>query len=193
MITHLPNLLSDEAQVRMLNTIREIDRLAPFYTPKYGNRPMRLMQTNCGTYGWLAGPNRYEKINPHTGQLWPRMPKNFQSLAVKLAEKIGHQNFDPQCCLINLYSVNSVLPFHQDNDEHCNAPIISISLGSSCIFQVKEGNEILDYQLNSGDAIILSHEHRYAYHSAARIIPNTSKLLKDDKRINLTFRQVFPF
>ena len=83
---------------------------------------------------------------------------------------------------------------HQDRDEaDLAAPVVSLSLGDSCRFRVggtKRSDRTVSFDLASGDALILSGPARLAFHGVDRILPDTSSLLKNGGRINLTLRRV---
>lgn len=81
---------------------------------------------------------------------------------------------------------------HQDRDEEdFTAPVVSLSLGASCIFRwgPARGGKTQSLELASGDALVLAGAARLAYHGVARILPGTSALLGGE-RINLTLRRV---
>jgi len=46
------------------------------------------------------------------------------------------------------------------------------------------------FKLQSGDALILAEPARHFYHGVDRILPDTSALLKQGGRINITLRRV---
>ena len=99
-------------------------------------------------------------------------------------------------CLINFYALQARMGMHQDKDEmELNAPVISISLGDSCLFRIgtteKQG-KTHSIRLNSGDVIMFGGKARLAYHGVDRIYPNTSTLLKVSGRVNLTLRRISP-
>ncbi len=50
----------------------------------------------------------------------------------------------------------------------------------------------VSFRLESGDVVVLGGEGRLAYHGVDRIYPDTSDLLKNGGRINLTLRRVNP-
>ena len=83
---------------------------------------------------------------------------------------------------------------HQDRDEqNFSAPVVSISLGDSCLFRfggVQRSDKTQSIRLKSGDVIVLGDEGRLAFHGVDRIYPGTSTLLKTTGRINLTLRRV---
>jgi DNA oxidative demethylase len=82
---------------------------------------------------------------------------------------------------------------HQDRDEEdLAAPVVSLSLGSSCVFRfggTTRGGKTEALELASGDALVLGGDARLAYHGVARIIAGSSSLL-GGSRINLTLRRV---
>jgi alkylated DNA repair protein (DNA oxidative demethylase) len=74
-----------------------------------------------------------------------------------------------------------------------DAPVISISLGDSCLFRVggrKRGDPTRSFRLSSGDVLVLGGASRLAFHGVDRIYPGTSSLLPEGGRINLTLRRV---
>jgi alkylated DNA repair protein (DNA oxidative demethylase) len=87
---------------------------------------------------------------------------------------------------------------HQDRDERdLEAPVVSISLGDSCLFRIgtaARNGPTRSLKLASGDVVVLGGADRLAFHGVDRIYPGTSTLLKDafpeGGRINLTLRRV---
>jgi alkylated DNA repair protein (DNA oxidative demethylase) len=100
----------------------------------------------------------------------------------------------PEACLINFYGEAAKMGLHQDRDEaDFNAPVVSVSLGDSCLFRVggrKRGDPTRSFRLNSGDVLVLGGAVRLAFHGVDRIYPGTSTLLAAGGRINLTLRRV---
>ena len=122
------------------------------------------------------------------------MPQVIKNLAVEVARETGNDAFYPQSCLINFYRKGEKLGLHQDNtEENKNAPIISISLGDSGIFVLGgclRTNETKPYIVQSGDVIVMGGESRNFFHAFKGTVSNTSNLLKNGGRLNLTIRQV---
>ncbi len=122
------------------------------------------------------------------------MPQVIKDLAVEIAKETGNDDFYPQSCLINLYNKGEKLGMHQDNTEkNLAAPIISVSLGYTGIFVLGgllRTDKTKQYIVQSGDVIVMSGESRNFFHSFKGIVPNTSDLLKNGGRLNLTIRQV---
>lgn len=192
---YFPNYYSRLEQEDLLNDIRHIVKEAPLITPimpKTG-KEMSVRQTNCGKLGWVTDKEqgyRYQKKHPITGKAWPDIPPSLQNLWQKLS---GFPQ-PAEACLINFYAPQARMGMHQDKDEmELNAPVISISLGDSCLFRIgtteKQG-KTHSIRLNSGDVIMFGGKARLAYHGVDRIYPNTSTLLKVPHRVNLTLRRI---
>ncbi|MGV1015533.1 MAG: alpha-ketoglutarate-dependent dioxygenase AlkB, partial [Methyloceanibacter sp.] len=83
---------------------------------------------------------------------------------------------------------------HQDKDEEdFAAPVLSVSLGDTGIFRVgghARKDPTRNFELKSGDVVVLGGEDRLAFHGIDRILPGTSDLLAEGGRFNLTLRRV---
>ncbi|WP_274626359.1 alpha-ketoglutarate-dependent dioxygenase AlkB family protein [Arvimicrobium flavum] len=194
-IRHMPGYLDPAAQDALLADIRAVVAEAPLYVPtmpKTG-KPMSVRMTNCGSLGWVTDRDRgyrYQATHPVTGRPWPAMPERL--LAVWRA--LSDYPHPPEACLVNFYTAEAKMGLHQDRDEQdFDAPVVSLSLGDACLFRVgentRQGNTV-SFRLESGDAVILGGEGRLAFHGVDRIYPETSTLLKNGGRINLTLRRV---
>ncbi|MEO1702948.1 MAG: alpha-ketoglutarate-dependent dioxygenase AlkB [Pseudomonadota bacterium] len=194
-VRHIPMALSTDEQRSLLNEIREIVRRAPLYVPTMPRtgKPMSVRMTNCGPLGWVTdkeGGYRYQPLHPVTGQAWPRIPESL----FKLWDQFAAYDLPPQACLINHYEPKAKMGLHQDRDEeNLDAPVLSLSLGDTCLFRVGEksrSGRTTSLKLQSGDILVMGGEGRLAFHGVDRIYPNTSALLKQPGRINLTLRRV---
>ena len=194
--THLiPGYLDQLQQSEVLEEIREIIRVAPLYNPtmpKTG-KPLSVQMSNCGELGWVCdkqGGYRYQAHHPLTGANWPPIPQSL----INIWDELASSKVTPEACLINFYQANARMGLHQDKDEeNFNEPVISISLGDTCLFRLgspERGGRTISFKLNSGDALILSDSSRMAFHGVDRIYADTSTLLKNGGRVNLTLRRV---
>lgn len=192
---YFPNYFDRAEQQALVEEVREIARQAPFFVPKMPKtgKEMSVRQTNCGNLGWVTDKEhgyRYQALHPQTGKPWPKIPVRLKDLWKELS------NFPapPQACLINFYSPLARMGMHQDKDEgEFKAPVISISLGDTCLFRVGttiKGGKTHSLRLNSGDVIMFGGNMRLAFHGVDRIYPDTSTLLKIPGRLNLTLRYV---
>jgi alkylated DNA repair protein (DNA oxidative demethylase) len=196
-IHHLPGYLNRERQEALVADIRAVVAEAPLFVPAMPGtgKPMSVRMTNCGPLGWVTDKERgyrYQSTHPVTGNVWPAMPALLLALWQDLA---GYDKL-PEACLVNFYADDAKMGLHQDKDERdLSAPVISISLGNSCLFRVggsDRGNKTSSIKLASGDIVILGGEGRLSFHGVDRIYPATSTLLKSGGRINLTLRRVNP-
>lgn len=193
-VRHIPGHLDGPAQQSMLEDIREVVRQAPLYRPEMprSGKPLSVRMTNCGELGWVSDKAgyRYQDRHPVTGSPWPAIPESLLRLWLELA---GDRR-PPQACLVNYYDDSARMGLHQDRDEQdFSAPVLSISLGDSCLFRVggtERTRPTRSFRLESGDIVLLGGDSRMAFHGVDRIYPRTSTLLKDGGRINLTLRRV---
>nr|WP_246592000.1 alpha-ketoglutarate-dependent dioxygenase AlkB [Aminobacter anthyllidis] len=191
----MPGFLSREVQEGLVESIREVVKAAPLYTPampKTG-KEMSVRMTNCGSLGWVTdkeGGYRYQPTHPVTCAPWPPIPKMLLSLWREVA---GYPH-PPEACLVNFYTDTAKMGLHQDRDEReFEAPVVSVSLGDACLFRVggtRRDDRTVSFRLESGDVVVLGGEGRLAFHGVDRIYPMTSALLKQGGRINLTLRRV---
>lgn len=194
-VKHIPGHLDVAAQRALVEEIRAVVAAAPLYRPEMPRtgKPMSVRMTNCGVLGWVTDRDRgyrYQPTHPVTGLPWPPIPPRL----IDLWNAVSGHSAPPEACLVNFYTDDAKMGLHQDRDEQdLTAPVVSISLGDSCLFRVGEttrGGRTTSIRLESGDVVILGGEGRLAYHGVDRIYPSTSALLKNGGRINLTLRRV---
>jgi DNA oxidative demethylase len=189
-----PDHLGREAQMAVLAALRGVLAKAPLFTPRMpkSGRPMSVGMSNCGPLGWISDERgyRYQCLHPDTGQPWPAIP----DLLLQLWGEVARYPHVPEACLINYYGPNAKMGLHQDRDEaDFSAPVVSLSLGDSCLFRVgggKRSDPTRSFRLNSGDVLVLGGDMRLAFHGVDRIYPQTSTLLAGGGRINVTMRRV---
>ncbi len=181
-------------QEALLATLRQVLHRAPLYTPSMpkSGRPFTVRMSNCGPLGWTSDQAgyRYQPTHPETGRPWPPLP----GVLIEIWNDLTGYPYPPQACLINYYGPTAKMGLHQDRDEQdFAAPVVSLSLGDSCLFRVgglKRSDPTRSFRLNSGDALVLGGEARLAFHGVDRIFPDTSPLLAETGRLNLTLRRV---
>ena len=189
-----PGYLGRDRQSAMLAAIAEVLMTAPLTTPRMpkSGRPFTVRMSNCGPLGWTSDESayRYQPTHPETGRPWPPIPKPVAAIWDAVA-RYPHR---PECCLINVYAPTAKMGLHQDRDEQdFDAPVVSISLGDSCLFRVggqKRRDPTRSFRLDSGDVVVLGGAARLAFHGVDRIYAGTSTLLREGGRINLTMRRV---
>ncbi|WP_455269526.1 alpha-ketoglutarate-dependent dioxygenase AlkB family protein [Rhizobium herbae] len=194
-IRHIPDFLDREKQQALVDSIRSVVAEAPLFVPAMPRtgKPMSVRMTNCGPLGWVTDKERGYRYQPHhpvTGKPWPPMP----DVLLEIWRTVSGTSKEPEACLVNFYADDARMGLHQDRDEKdLETPVVSISLGDACLFRVggtERSGGTLSFKLSSGDVVVLGGEGRLAFHGVDKIYPNTSTLLKNGGRINLTLRRV---
>ena len=182
-------------ETEILKALQAITAQSPFrHMTTPGGFVMSVAMTNCGAAGWVTDRTgyRYDRSDPETGALWPRLPDCFRALAVAAATDAGYPRFVPDACLINRYEPGARLSLHQDKNERDLAePIVSVSLGLPATFQfggLRRNDPVRKYGLRHGDVAVWGGPSRLVYHGVTEL-----KDGEHDKlgriRINLTFRR----
>ncbi|HEX5933337.1 MAG TPA: alpha-ketoglutarate-dependent dioxygenase AlkB [Pseudorhizobium sp.] len=194
-VRYLPGYLDRAFQEHLVDLIRGVVAEAPLCLPEMPGtgKPLSVRMTNCGSLGWVTDRERgyrYQATHPKTGRPWPAMPPEL----LELWRAVAGYPKPPEACLVNFYSDDARMGLHQDRDEtDLAAPVMSISLGNTCLFRVgglTRKDPTASFRLSSGDIVILGGPGRLCFHGVDRIYPNTSTLLQNGGRINLTLRRV---
>jgi alkylated DNA repair protein alkB family protein 1 len=170
----------------------------PITTAQYLNKKLRWM-TLGGQYDWT---NKVYPAEPP-----PPFPRDIKNLVEGLFP------MKAEAAIVNLYSSGDTLSPHRDVSEECSQPLASISLGCDGIFVIGLDADsdnmpvrVAVLRLRSGDAVLMSGESRYAWHSVPKIFEDTCPEEMEDwpgetfpawkgwmkgKRINLNVRQMF--
>jgi alkylated DNA repair protein (DNA oxidative demethylase) len=193
-LTYYPDYLDRSAQERLLQSLREITKAAPLYTPRMPRtgKPFSVRMTNCGPLGWVSDIEgyRYQPIHPETGKPWPAIPDQV----LRAWEELSGYPHPPDACLINFYEPTARMGLHQDKDEEeFAAPVVSLSLGDTALFRyggLERRDPTKSIRLRSGDAIVFGGPARLFYHGIDRLSAGSSDLLPQGGRLNLTLRKV---
>jgi len=84
---------------------------------------------------------------------------------------------------------------HVDRDEPSPAPVVSLSLGDTCVFRFGNadgrGRPWTDVRLESGDLFVFGGPSRRAYHGVPKLLPGTgpADIGLERGRFNITLRQ----
>ncbi|MFE2475864.1 alpha-ketoglutarate-dependent dioxygenase AlkB [Streptomyces sp. NPDC059389] len=95
--------------------------------------------------------------------------------------------------LVNFYEGDSRMGMHRDAEERSGAPVVSLSLGDTCVFRfgntASRGRPYQDLRLRSGDLFVFGGPARLAYHGVPRVLPGTAPpWLGLTGRLNITLR-----
>ncbi|MGW0812896.1 alpha-ketoglutarate-dependent dioxygenase AlkB family protein [Streptomyces viridiviolaceus] len=95
--------------------------------------------------------------------------------------------------LINFYDADARMGMHRDADEKADAPVVSLSLGDTCVFRFgnteTRARPYTDVELRSGDLFVFGGPSRLAYHGVPRVHAGTAPPeLGMTGRLNITLR-----
>ncbi|MGW2340762.1 alpha-ketoglutarate-dependent dioxygenase AlkB family protein [Streptomyces sp. NPDC001661] len=193
---HVPDWLDEDEQRRLVELCRTWAR------PPAGLREVRLpgggrMSVRQFGLGWHWFPYGYARTAVDgDGEAVKPMPRELEALgrrAVAAAYGAGHTTDPYDIALINYYDTDAHMGMHKDRDEKSAAPVVSLSLGDTCVFRF--GNTetrtkpYTDVELRSGDLFVFGGDARFAYHGVPRTEPGTAPQgLGLSGRLNITLR-----
>ncbi|MBA2750586.1 MAG: alpha-ketoglutarate-dependent dioxygenase AlkB [Tatlockia sp.] len=199
---HVPNWLSLEEQQQLLEQCREWAKPpAGLYTPKMLDGKPLSVRVLC--LGWHWYPYQYSKTRDDNDRLpCKSFPQQLGDLAGRALRDTLPQyaRFQTDVAIINWDDWQAKLGMHQDRSEsalvrNAGSPIVSISLGDSCIFRFgnnqTKGALYQDIELRSGDLFVFGSVSRMAYHGVLKIYPGTAPqaLALKQGRLNITIRE----
>ena len=99
-----------------------------------------------------------------------------------LAEAYGPDypadGYTPDAALANFYDAEARMGMHQDKDEVSREPVVSLSIGDSCLFRFgnteTRAKPYEDLLLASGDLFVFGGASRLAYHGVPAVYPGTA-------------------
>lgn len=197
---HVPGWLALDEQRRLAAACREWAR------PPAGMRATRLprggvmsVQTVC--LGWHWVPYRYSRtaddvdgapVKPFPGWL---ADLGRRAVAEAFQDESAGREYQPDVALINFYDASARMGMHADREERSPAPVVSLSLGDTCVFRFgnpdTRGRPWTDVELESGDLFVFGGPARLAFHGVPRTRPGTGDpgTGLDAGRLNITLRQ----
>jgi len=196
---HLPGWLDLAEQRELVAACRAWARgPVPMRAARLPTGHVMSVRTVC--LGWHWQPYRYTRTADDAGggEVAP-----FPDDLVELGRRAVADAYDapgagaryrPDAALVNFYDEAARLGMHQDKDERADDPVVSLSIGATCLFRF--GNTETrtrpwtDVELASGDLVVFGGPSRFAYHAVPRILPGTARpdtgLLAG--RLNVTLR-----
>jgi alkylated DNA repair protein (DNA oxidative demethylase) len=150
--------------------------------------------------GWHWQPYRYTRT---AGDVNGRRVAEFPDWMVRLGrralldaygDEAAASAYTPDAALINHYDGQAKLGMHQDKDERSADPVVSLSIGDTCVFRV--GNTetrtrpYTDIELASGDLFVFGGPSRFIYHGVPRVLEGTGDPATGlaSGRLNITMR-----
>ncbi|ORT59717.1 alpha-ketoglutarate-dependent dioxygenase AlkB [Streptomyces sp. CB03238] len=200
---HVPGWLSVERQRELVEACREWAR---------GPVPMRhtvlpgggVMSVRTVCLGWHWQPYRYSRtagdVNGARVAPFPGWLADLGRAALVAAYGEGDGDgydgaYAPDTALINFYEAGARMGMHQDKEERSGAPVVSLSIGDSCVFRFgntgTRGRPYTDVELVSGDLFVFRGASRFAYHGVPKVRPGTADpaVGMASGRLNITLRE----
>ncbi|MFF8669657.1 alpha-ketoglutarate-dependent dioxygenase AlkB family protein [Streptomyces sp. NPDC015242] len=191
---HVPDWLDSEEQRDLLDACRAWARppagLRTVRTPGGGTMTARQV---C--LGWHWYPYGYARtVTDGDGAPVKPFPDWLGDLGRRaVRDTLGDPAPAYDIALINFYGGDARMGMHRDSDEKSGAPVVSLSLGDTCVFRF--GNPETrtrpwtDVELRSGDLFVFGGPSRLAHHGVPRVHAGTAPPgLGLDGRLNITLR-----
>lgn len=193
---HVPDWLDLDEQKRLVDACREWARgPAPMRHTKLPGGGTMSVQTVCLGWHWL--PYRYSRTADDVdGSPVTAMPEWLAEMGVRAVhDAYGEaQDLAFDAALVNFYDDAARMGLHQDKEERSDAPVVSLSIGDSCMFRFgnteTRGKPYTDVELRSGDLFAFGGPSRFAYHGVPKVLPGTADPAcgMESGRLNLTLR-----
>ncbi|MFI8219213.1 alpha-ketoglutarate-dependent dioxygenase AlkB family protein [Streptomyces sp. NPDC085932] len=191
---HVPDWLDAEEQRSLLDACRVWARppagLRMVRTPGGGTMTARQV---C--LGWHPYPYGYARtVTDGDGAPVKPFPDRLGDLGRRaVRDTLGGPAPAYDIALINFYGADARMGMHRDSDEKSDAPVVSLSLGDTCVFRF--GNTETrtrpwtDVELRSGDLFVFGGPSRLAHHGVPRVHAGTAPPgLGLTGRLNITLR-----
>ncbi|MBE3000507.1 alpha-ketoglutarate-dependent dioxygenase AlkB [Nocardiopsis sp. HNM0947] len=192
---HVPGWLGADAQRTLLEHCRAWAS-GPAGTRHHTMPRGGRMSVSMTSLGWFWKPYSYSGLLPDGTPVQP-FPEPLAELPRRALDAYGRPltEDDPpyDIALVNFYDADAHMGMHQDKDEHADMPVVSLSLGDTCLFRF--GNTetrtrpYTDVELRSGDLFVFGGPSRLSYHGVPRTRPGTAPAwLGLRGRLNITLR-----
>ncbi|MGL6236418.1 MAG: alpha-ketoglutarate-dependent dioxygenase AlkB family protein [Segniliparus sp.] len=197
---HLPGWLPMSDQVRLGAAFEEwAGGPVPARAPSLPGGGRMSVETVCLGWHWL--PYRYTRtaddVNGRRVLPFPDWLGGLARAAVHSAHGAqAAERYRPDAALVNRYREGASMGMHQDKEEQTADPVVSFSVGDSCVFRFGNaegrGRPYTDVRLDSGDAFVFGGPSRFAHHGVPKLFPRTAPhgcgLVEG--RLNITVRVV---
>ncbi|HEX4222895.1 MAG TPA: alpha-ketoglutarate-dependent dioxygenase AlkB [Pseudonocardiaceae bacterium] len=197
---HVPGWLDPHAQRRLIAACRE------WAVPPAGLRAARLpsggvMSVRTVCLGWHWYPYRYSRtVDDGDGAPVKPFPDwlgelGRRAVADVYGDPAAGARYRPDIALINFYDDSARMGQHIDKEERCAAPVVSLSIGDSCVFRFgnteNRNKPWTDVELVSGDLFVFGGTSRFAYHGVPKTYPGTADpdIGPAAGRLNVTLRE----
>ncbi len=196
---HVPDWLSPEQRRELVEACREWARgPAPMRSPTLPSGGVMSVQSVSLGWHWL--PYRYSRtVDDGDGAPVAAFPEwladlGRAALAAAYDDPAAAATYDPDAAIVNFYDERARMGMHRDKDERSDAPVVSLSIGDSCVFRfgntTSRGKPYTDIELRSGDLFAFGGPSRFAYHGVPKILPGSGdpEAGLASGRLNITLR-----
>src|SRR3954468_19110454 len=148
--------------------------------PRMPSGHLMTVQSVC--LGWHWQPYAYTRTADETdGAPVKPIPSELVRLSQRaVAETFGEEagaRYAPDAVIANIYTDEAKLGLHQDVEEESDAPVVTISIGDTCLFRIagvdRRTAPFTDLPLQSGDLLVFGGPSRHIYHGVPKVYPNS--------------------
>ena len=197
---HLPGWLDLDAQRQLVISCREwITQAGGMHAPRMPTGGVMSVEMAC--LGWHWFPYGYSlTVDDGDGRKVAQFPDKLgeigrRAVADAYRDPDAGSAYRPDVALINWYDADARMGMHADRDERSTAPVVSLSLGETCVFRFgnisTRNRPWIDVELESGDLFVFGGRSRLAYHGVPKLLHGTGDpaIGISGGRYNLTIRQ----
>jgi alkylated DNA repair protein (DNA oxidative demethylase) len=200
-VVHVPDWLSPDDQRVLVEQFRAWARPpAGLRHPRMPTGAVMSVQSVC--LGWHWQPYGYSRTADDTdGAPVKALPADLAALARgAVSEAYGPRGtetsvYAPDAAILNLYAPGARLGLHQDGEEPASAPVVTISIGDTCVFRLagvdRRTRPFTDVELRSGDLLVFGRRSRRIFHGVPKVYPGTgpSDIGMPPGRLSITVRE----
>ena len=161
-----------------------------------------VMRVQSVCLGWHWQPYAYSRTADDTdGAPVKPMPPDLVALARQAVGDVsppkldGAATFEPDAAIVNYYERGAHLGVHQDGEEPSSAPVVTISIGDTCVFRFagtdRRTGPFTDVTFRSGDLLVFGGRNRRIFHGVPKVIDDTAPPWLDlpPGRLSITVRE----
>jgi len=193
----VPRWLDDVTQRQLVAAFRVWARPpAGLRHPRMPTGHLMSVQSVC--LGWHWRPYEYLRTADDTdGAPVKPLPAEVAALgrAAVSAAYGSDGGYEPDAVIANLYPPGARLGLHCDAEEPADAPVVTVSLGDTCLFRFagvdRRTAPFTDVWLRSGDLLVFGGPTRRIYHGVPKVLSGTTPggLGLPPGRLSITIRQ----
>jgi alkylated DNA repair protein (DNA oxidative demethylase) len=198
-VVHIADWLDMSRQRQLASAFREwAEPPAGLRHPRVPSGHLMSVQSVC--LGWHWQPYAYSRTADDTdgAPVKPLPPDLFDLARAAVADTFGASaaaEYEPDAAIVNLYGPGARLGLHQDGEEPSAAPVVTLSLGDTCVFRLagvgRRTGPFTDIELRSGDLLVFGGPSRRIYHGVPKVLDRTAPggLGLPPGRLSITVRE----